>query len=56
MKKRGPYHTKQQQTILIFLKENAEAYHTVQDVYEALKAAHKAIGHTTVYRSLEKFS
>jgi len=56
MRQRGPYHTKQQQQILTFLEQNAQSYHTVQTIFETLKAVGAAIGHTTVYRTLEKFS
>ncbi len=56
MKKRGSYHTEQQQNVLDYLKKHLRTYHTVQDVFENLNAEGKTIGYTTVYRTLRKLS
>ena len=51
----GSYHTKQQQIILDYMKNNAEGYVTVNQIMEHLKEQGNSVGQTTIYRHLDKF-
>lgn len=49
------YHTKQQQAILSYMKNNKKGYVTVSQIAKHLKEQGTPVGTTTIYRHLEKF-
>ena len=51
---KGPYHTRQQDELLDFLKTNSGAHHTVAQIKDHLDCCGKRIGKATIYRQLER--
>lgn len=52
--KRGPYSTRQQEAVLVFMRAHAGESLTVDEIHAALEARGEGVGRTTVYRSLER--
>lgn len=48
------YNTKQKESILECIKENAEEYITIQKIYDELMKKGQKVGLTTIYRNLDK--
>ncbi len=48
------YHTRQRETILQCLKEHAETYVTINQIFEFLEKKDQKVGLTTIYRNLDK--
>lgn len=53
MAERGRYNTRQRQLVMACMAENQDAFLTVDDVCDRLRAQGEPVGRTTVYRTVE---
>ena len=53
MAERGRYNTKQRQLVMACMAAHQDAFLTVDDVCDRLREGDRAVGRTTVYRTLE---